>query len=66
MQETEVESFKSNLIIFMTLHDLRSKLYRENDIIKNNFPLKLGGLELEVDKSYNISGKTIFVIIFKF
>jgi hypothetical protein len=38
----------------MTLHDLRNKIYKENDIIKNNFPLRLGGFDLEIDQNYNL------------
>jgi hypothetical protein len=55
LQNTEVENFKSFLIIFMTLHDLRSKIYRSNDLVKLSFPLKLGGFDLELDQSYDMS-----------
>lgn len=56
IQKTEVDNFKSNLIIFMTLHDLRARVYRENHLIKDQFPLKLGGLEMELEHSYNLTG----------
>lgn len=41
----------------MTLHDLRNKIYRENELVKNNFPLKLGGYDLEIDQVYNLERK---------
>jgi hypothetical protein len=41
----------------MTLHDLRNKIYKENDLIKNNFPLRLGGFDLELEQSYDIGSK---------
>jgi hypothetical protein len=40
----------------MTLHDMRVNIYKEENLIKNNFPLKLGGLDLEVEQTYNLSG----------
>jgi hypothetical protein len=43
----------------MTLHDLRNKIYKENELIKNNFPLRLGGFDLELDQSYDIASKQI-------
>ncbi len=46
----------------MTLHDLRCKIYKEGEMIKNNFPLKLGGIDLELDKSYNLESKSNFII----
>jgi hypothetical protein len=39
----------------MTLHDLRAKIYRSNDLVKLSFPLKLGGFDLELDQSYDMS-----------
>ena len=51
--------FKNNLIIFMTLHDLRQDIYRELDLIKNSFPLKLGGYELDLEDSYNLNGNFV-------
>jgi hypothetical protein len=59
LQNTEVENFKSFLIIFMTLHDLRAKIYRSNDLVKLSFPLKLGGFDLELDQSYDTSSTFI-------
>lgn len=55
IQKTEVDGFKSNLLIFMSLHDLKCKIYKEKDIIRNNFPLKLGGFDLELGQSYNLT-----------
>ena len=43
----------------MTLHDLRNKIYKENESIKSNFPLKLGGFDLEIDQSYDITSNNI-------
>ena len=40
----------------MTLHDLRSDIYKENDLIREIFPLKIGGCELEPNMSYDLSG----------
>ena len=45
----------------MTLHDLRNKIYKEHDIIKNQFPLKLGGFDLELEQSYNLSSKFFLI-----
>lgn len=43
----------------MQIHDLRCKILREvhDTPIKSNFPLKLGDLELELEKSYHINSK---------
>lgn len=46
----------------MTLHDLRADIYRENDRVKKNFPLKLGGFDLDVDQSYNLTSNLCFYI----
>lgn len=62
IQKTDVDMFKSNLIIFMTLHDLRSIIYRDDNLIKDNFPLNLGGLDIEIGKSYNLQGKSLILI----
>jgi hypothetical protein len=55
IQKTEVDNFRNHLIIFMTLHDLRSDIYKENEYIKTSFPLRLGSYELDVGMSYDIS-----------
>ncbi len=41
----------------MQIHDLRSNILQEsdNDLIKNNFPLKLGDIELAVGFSYHVN-----------
>ena len=56
IQKTDIDNFKSFLVIFMILHDLRANIYKENDLIKNNFPLKLGGLDLEIGQTYYLEG----------
>ena len=56
MQKNDVDNFKSNLLIFMTIHDLRTNIYKENDLIKATFPLKLGDPDLELNQSYKLSG----------
>lgn len=61
IQKTEVDSFKSNLIIFMHLYDLRNRIYKEGEFIKNSFPLRLGGFELEIDQSYNLTSKNKYL-----
>lgn len=50
----------------MQIHDLRINILQESDseVIKNNFPLKLGEVELEVGVSYHINcnyKKQIFI-----
>jgi hypothetical protein len=65
IQKTEVDNFRNHLIIFMTLHDLRCDIYKENDYIKNSFPLRIGGCELETGMSYDISSKSNFKTRFK-
>jgi hypothetical protein len=57
IQKTDLDIFKSNLINFMTLFDLRQNIYREASLIKDSFPLKLSGFELEVDQTYNLMSK---------
>ena len=41
----------------MTLHDLRCDIYRETQPIRESFPLTIGGLQLEVNETYDIVGK---------
>jgi hypothetical protein len=53
-QKTEIDMFRSNLIIFMTLYDLRSMIYKNNNLIKYSFPLQLGDFAFEIDHSYNL------------
>jgi len=59
MQKTEVDFFKSHLLLFMQIHDFRFQILQDSDdqLIQNNFPLKLGGGELEVGVSYHINCK---------
>lgn len=57
IQKNELDNFKSNLINFMTLHDIRCSIYLTKDFIKSGFPLKLGGFELDLEQSYNLSSK---------
>jgi hypothetical protein len=57
IQKTEVDNFRNHLIIFMTLHDLRSDIYKEDEYIRNVFPLRIGGYDLDIGMSYDISSK---------
>jgi len=41
----------------MTLHDLRCAIYMTQDFVVNAFPLKLGGFELDLEQSYNLTSK---------
>lgn len=43
----------------MAFHDLRLSLQNcdPSELIKAVFPLKLGGLEIEIDHTYNLAGK---------
>lgn len=54
LQKNELDTFKSCLIVFMTLHDIRQMIYQEKDLIRNGFPLKLGGFELDTEQIYNL------------
>jgi hypothetical protein len=46
----------------MTLHDLRVNIYKENELIKKSFPLKLGGFELELEHTYNLLSNYLLTI----
>jgi hypothetical protein len=50
---------------FMTLHDLRCAIYSEKDCIRNSFPLKLGGFDLDLEQSYNLESK-LYIINFRY
>lgn len=56
IHKTDSELFRSYLIIFMTLFDFRVGIYKDSDLIKAAFPLRLGGLNLEVNQKYRLKG----------
>ena len=45
----------------MTLFDLKASINKENNFIKNIFPLKYGGFNFDLDHTYNITSKILII-----
>jgi len=56
-QNTDSEIFRSLLIQFMMIFDIRVGIYRDSNYIKDKFPLKLGEEDLVLSKKYKVKGK---------
>lgn len=57
MQKTDTEIFRSLVLMFMMIYDIRIGIYRDSNFIKDKFPLKHGEEELILFKKYSIKGK---------
>ena len=57
IQKTDVEVFRSLVLMFMMINDIRVGIYRDSNLIKEKFPLKLGEEDLAMFKKYSIKGK---------
>lgn len=55
-QNTDTEVFRSLLMQFMMIYDIRVGIYRDSNYIKEKFPLKLGEEDLILSKKYKITG----------
>lgn len=41
----------------MTLYDLRSDIYKDSQPIRESFPLTIGGLQLDLNQTYDVISK---------
>ena len=54
---TNVDYFKSYLMTFFYIYDLRASLLNSEEKIYDTFPLNFGGYELEIGMIYDTHGK---------
>lgn len=54
LQKSEIEIFRSNLMNFMMLYDLRVGIYNEGDDLHMKFPISLSDYELKYGRKYSI------------
>jgi hypothetical protein len=59
-QKSETDNFRSLILTFMMLYDIRVGIYKDNSFIRDKFPLRLGELDICLYKKYLIKGNFIF------
>jgi hypothetical protein len=61
IHKNEIDIFKNYLMIFMTIYEIRAKIFSKYQSLKSKFPLNPGSNQLEQENSFNIS--SIFSLI---
>lgn len=64
-QKGETDIFKSGIMTFMMLYDIRVGIYKDNMYLKDKFPLRLGETDLSLYKKYLMKGKYLSIKINK-
>lgn len=57
IQKSDQENFRSMIMTFIMLYDLRNNIYKDNRYIKDKFPLKIGEEDVDLYKRYILKGK---------
>ena len=63
IQKSDSDIFRSYLMTFMIIHDLRIGIYKDGFYIKNKFPISLCENELIVGNTYYLKGNLYLNII---
>jgi hypothetical protein len=54
MHKNDIEYFKGSLLLFIIHHEIRYLIDPNDNVsIAEEFPLKLGGLDIQIDQEYS-------------
>lgn len=64
--KNDKDIFKSLIISFMEIHDLRILIYKDGLFVKDKFPLNMNGNEFKINCTYLLKGKLLNIDLIQF